>query len=70
MTHADGEWFKRAEEIATSDIHPLEEADLRFAMGKYCDDVNDFDRAFQNSSAATSYMALGRTTMTGRRARV
>jgi tetratricopeptide (TPR) repeat protein len=63
MTHADGEWFKRAEEIATSAIHPLEEADLRFAMGKYCDDVNDFDRAFPNfkrgnellSAAAAGY---------------
>ena len=48
MTHADGEWFKRAEEIATSGIDPSEEADLRFAIGKYCDDVDDFDRAFQN----------------------
>jgi tetratricopeptide (TPR) repeat protein len=48
MTQADGEWLKVAEEIATSKIHPLEEANLRFAMGKYCDDVNDFARAFQN----------------------
>jgi tetratricopeptide (TPR) repeat protein len=48
MTNADGTWFKSAEEIATSAIHPLEEANLRFAMGKYCDDVNDFAQAFQN----------------------
>jgi len=48
MTNADGEWFNSAEEIATSAIHPLEEANLRFAMGKYCDDVNNFARAFQN----------------------
>ena len=26
----------------------MEEANLRFAMGKYCDDVGDFARAFQN----------------------
>jgi tetratricopeptide (TPR) repeat protein len=51
MTSADGEWLKkaneRAEELATRTIHPLEEANLRFAMGKYCDDVDDFARAFQ-----------------------
>jgi tetratricopeptide (TPR) repeat protein len=48
MTNADGEWLKSANEIATSTIHPMEEANLRFAMGKYCDDVNDFAQAFQN----------------------
>jgi hypothetical protein len=48
MTNADGEWFKNAEKLATGDIHPLEEANLRFAMGKYCDDVGDFAQAFQN----------------------
>ena len=48
MTNADREWFKNAEEIAMSAIHPLEEANLRFAMGKYCDDVQDFAQAFQN----------------------
>jgi tetratricopeptide (TPR) repeat protein len=48
MTNADAEWFKQTEEIATSAIHPMEEANLRFAMGKYCDDVNDFELAFRN----------------------
>jgi Flp pilus assembly protein TadD len=48
MTNADSEWFKRAAEIVKSNLHPLEEANLRFAMGKYCDDVNDFAQAFQN----------------------
>jgi tetratricopeptide (TPR) repeat protein len=47
MTIADGEWLKSAEEIATNAIHPMEEANLRFAMGKFCDDVNDFAQAFQ-----------------------
>jgi tetratricopeptide (TPR) repeat protein len=47
MTIADGEWLKSAEEIATTTIHPMEEANLRFAMGKFCDDVNDFAQAFQ-----------------------
>lgn len=48
MTKVDSEWLKGAEEVATSKIHPLEEANLRFAMGKYCDDVNDFADAFKN----------------------
>jgi len=48
MTNADGEWLKSAEEMATSATHPLEEANLRFAMGKYCDDIHDFAQAFQN----------------------
>jgi tetratricopeptide (TPR) repeat protein len=48
MTLADGEFLKGAEQLATSAIHPMEEANLRFAMGKFCDDVGDFPRAFQN----------------------
>jgi tetratricopeptide (TPR) repeat protein len=48
MTNADGDWLKSAEEMAKSVIRPLEEARLRFAMGKYCDDVRDFAQAFQN----------------------
>jgi Flp pilus assembly protein TadD len=48
MTDADGEWFKNAEKLATSKLHPLEEANLRFAMGKYFDDVGKFESAFQN----------------------
>ncbi len=48
MTSADSDWFKSAEKVATGGVHPLEEANLRFAMGKYCDDVGDFSQAFQN----------------------
>ena len=46
MTIADSDWLKGAEEIAGSGISLWEEAELRFAMGKYCDDVGDFERAF------------------------
>jgi tetratricopeptide (TPR) repeat protein len=47
MTNADSEWLKSAGDILAGTIHPMEEAHLRFAMGKYCDDVNDFAQAFQ-----------------------
>ncbi len=69
MTNADGEWLKRAEEIATSEIHPMEEANLRFAIGKYCDDISDFPQAFRNfkrgnellKTAAEDYDRKGRS---------
>jgi Flp pilus assembly protein TadD len=48
MTVADGDWLKGAEEIAASAIPLWQEAELRFAIGKYCDDVDDFERAFQS----------------------
>src|SRR6185437_10421675 len=48
MTVADHAWLERAEAIATGVITPLQEIDLRFAMGKYHDDVGEFARAFEN----------------------
>jgi tetratricopeptide (TPR) repeat protein len=59
MTVADGEWFKSAGEIAASGVHPLEEATLRFAMGKYCDDVNDFAQAFENFRRGNELLRIG-----------
>jgi tetratricopeptide (TPR) repeat protein len=63
MTSSDTAWRQNAEEIAASGISVLEEADMRFAIGKYCDDVGDFKGAFQSYKranelhkvAATSY---------------
>ena len=34
--------------MARSAGHPLEEANLRFAMRKFCDDIHDFANAFEN----------------------
>ena len=48
MTKADSELFKGMEELLARGLHPLDEANLRFAMGKFCDDVEEFDQAFQN----------------------
>jgi Flp pilus assembly protein TadD len=48
MTTADSDWFATAEEIAGSGIPLWDETQLRFAMGKYCDDVKDYERAFAN----------------------
>jgi Flp pilus assembly protein TadD len=56
MTAADAGWFTAAKEIAASGIHPLEEANLRFALGKYCDDVDDYAQAFQNFKRANELL--------------
>jgi tetratricopeptide (TPR) repeat protein len=56
MTLADSDWLERAEEIAASGIPLWLEAELRFAMGKYCDDVEDFERAFQNYRRANELL--------------
>jgi Flp pilus assembly protein TadD len=48
MTAADGAWFVTAAEIAGSGIPLWEETQLRFAMGKYCDDIKNYEEAFAN----------------------
>jgi tetratricopeptide (TPR) repeat protein len=52
MTRADASWLKGAEKIAARGLAPLEEADLRFAIGKYGDDVGDFELAFRSYQRA------------------
>ena len=52
MTAADGAWLKSAEQVVARGLDPLQEADLRFAMGKYFDDTGDAERAFKNYKRA------------------
>ncbi|HEY6927080.1 MAG TPA: sulfotransferase, partial [Steroidobacteraceae bacterium] len=52
MTSADGDWLRNAETVASSGLPPLQEADLRFAIGKYYDDVGNFERAFRSYERA------------------
>jgi tetratricopeptide (TPR) repeat protein len=56
MTSSDVAWLEGAEEIASSGIAPLDEADMRFAIGKYYDDVNEFGNAFQNYKRANELL--------------
>jgi len=58
VTAADGDWLKGAEKIASSGIAPTEEADLRFAIGKYCDDNGEFERAFQSFKRGNDILKL------------
>jgi tetratricopeptide (TPR) repeat protein len=48
MTSADADWLRRAEKSAASGIAPLAQADLRFAIGKYWDDLGEYNRAFDS----------------------
>lgn len=48
MTPADDAWLRRAEQIAAGGLAPHDEATVRFAIGKYWDDVQDFPRAFRS----------------------
>lgn len=51
MTPADAEWMETAERLA-SVVLPGEEVQLRYSMGKYCDDTGDYTRAFGNYARA------------------
>jgi len=48
MTSADRAWLERAEQIARGGLAPLEEANIRYAIGKFYDDIGDFTQAFQS----------------------
>ena len=56
MTIADADWFATAEQMADSGIPLWDEAQLRFAMGKYCDDIEDYGRAFANYSRGNALL--------------
>jgi tetratricopeptide (TPR) repeat protein len=46
MTAEDGVWQAEAERILAQPLPPRHEIDLRFAIGKYFDDVGEFEKAF------------------------
>jgi tetratricopeptide (TPR) repeat protein len=48
MTVADGEWLAAAQRLAGRGLAPQRELRLRYAIGKYFDDVKDFENAFIN----------------------
>jgi tetratricopeptide (TPR) repeat protein len=52
MSSGDGAWLKGAEEVAASGLTPLDEANVRFAIGKYHDDLGTYGRAFRSYERA------------------
>jgi tetratricopeptide (TPR) repeat protein len=61
MTPADSDWVERAERIAAGGLTQIDEATLRFAMGKYYDDIGDFASAFRNYKRANELHRLRAT---------
>jgi tetratricopeptide (TPR) repeat protein len=52
MTPADKDWLDGVERTLASGLQPLEESKLRFAMGKYFDDLGNPSRAFEQFKRA------------------
>jgi tetratricopeptide (TPR) repeat protein len=52
MSRSDMAWLAEAQKIAGRCLPPRKEAHLRYAFGKYFDDVGDFDQAFINFQRA------------------
>jgi tetratricopeptide (TPR) repeat protein len=46
MGAADADWIAQAERLALQPRRPREDAQLHFSIGKYRDDVGEYDRAF------------------------
>jgi tetratricopeptide (TPR) repeat protein len=60
MTHADEAWLAQAQRIAGRGLPPRHEIGLRYAIGKYFDDVQDFEQAFTNFRRANELSKLRR----------
>jgi tetratricopeptide (TPR) repeat protein len=67
MTHEDQDWLVAAEAAVLRTSTPRQEAYLRFALGKYCDDVGDFEQAFRHYRRANE-LARGHAAKYDRRA--
>jgi tetratricopeptide (TPR) repeat protein len=60
MTVGDAAWLAQAQRIAAKGLPPRHEISLRHAIGKYFDDVQDFDQAFVNFRRANELTSLRR----------
>ena len=56
MTPADSEWLRAAEDGLLEAVNILHEADLRDSIGKYYDDIGEFDDAFRSFEAANNLL--------------
>ena len=56
MSSSDSAWLQGALDIAASGLGSLEEAEMRYAIGKYFDDISDFEQAFRHYRRANSLM--------------
>jgi tetratricopeptide (TPR) repeat protein len=54
MSTADSPWLDQAQSLAASGVEPAEESALRFAIGKYFDELGDYNRAFESYRRANA----------------
>lgn len=52
MTDADKDWLQAVEGVLADGVPPIEESKLRYAMGKYFDDLGKHSRAFEQYKRA------------------
>jgi tetratricopeptide (TPR) repeat protein len=60
LTASDATWAAEAQRIAGRSLAPRKEVLLRYAIGKYFDDVEDFEQAFANYQRANNLTKLYR----------
>jgi len=60
MSADDAPWLAQAQRLAAAGLKPRDEMLMRFALGKYFDDVRDFERAFSNYRRANELAKGGR----------
>jgi Flp pilus assembly protein TadD len=58
MTDADKEWLAGAERTLAEGVPPLEESKLRYAVGKYFDDLGIYSKAFEQFKRANELQKL------------
>jgi tetratricopeptide (TPR) repeat protein len=58
MTAADKDWLEGVERTLADGLPPLEESKLRYAMGKYFDDLEKYSRAFEQYKRANDLQKL------------
>jgi tetratricopeptide (TPR) repeat protein len=59
MTRADAAWLSEAQRVVARRLPPRREAHLRYALGKYFDDVKDFEQAFTHYRRANELTKRG-----------
>jgi tetratricopeptide (TPR) repeat protein len=60
MTRGDAAWLAQAQQIAGTALPPRREISLRYALGKYFDDIEDFEQAFYHFRRANELTKLRR----------
>ena len=58
MTDADKDWLEGAEQTLAEGVPPLEESKLRYAVGKYFDDLAKYSKAFEQFKRANELQKL------------